>query len=77
MKFDLTLHHSGIARHPGQASALSRRVSAVLGRAKEWLFAEWHPLSDEEAYLAQAQNEADLERRLLVLQDPRTRQSFW
>ena len=77
MKFDLALDHSGIARHHGQAAAPAKRVSAVLRRAKEWLFAEWHPLSDEEAYLAQAQNGADLERRLMILQDPRTRQSFW
>ena len=81
MKFDLTLHHSGFARHSGQTkhddAGLSGRVAAIARRAKEWLAAEWQPLSDEEAFLSRSQNQADLERRLLVLQDPHTRQSFW
>ena len=81
MKVDLTLRHSDLARHQGPAAdhfaQLSQRASTVIGRIKEWLAAEWHPLSEEEAFLAQSQNLADLERRMLSLQNPNTRQSFW
>lgn len=81
MKVDLTLHHSDFARHSGSAAdgfaGLARRASIVVRRVKEWLVAEWHPISEEEAFLAQSQNLADLERRILILQSPNTRQSFW
>ena len=81
MKVDLTLRHSDFARHQGQAAERfahsTRRAATVIGRIKEWLTAELHPLSEEEAFLAQSQNLADLERRMLSLQNPNTRQSFW
>ncbi len=81
MKADLTMNNAGYSRHFEQAAhdgfALGNRVWAALKRVKDRLIADLRPISEEEAYLSKAQNHADLERRMLMLQSPDRHQSHW
>lgn len=83
MKIDLTMNSVGFARHIGHAAhdenkaTLGNRVWSALRRAKDRLVGDLRPTSDEEAFLAKSQNHADLERRILMLQNPDRHQSGW
>lgn len=83
MKADLSLEHSAFDRY--FPSLTDDRDSLILGSSlRAWLQQAWRrlgaalrPLSGDEAYLAEAQNHADFERRLFELQYARHHLSPW
>ena len=75
LDFNDAWDYIGSRAHDGKG--FGKRVWSAIGRAKDWLVAKLRPISYEEAFLAQAQNHADLERRMLILQDPQSRHSYW
>ena len=83
MKVDLTMNSAGFIRHIGFEQAapagktLGQVVWPLLMRAKDWLVAERRPNRQEEAFLAGAQNHADLERRIMMVQNPECQDFFW
>ena len=82
MKVDLTMDSAGFARHFGFAQAPAGKTFAqfilpLLARARDWLVAERRPNCQEEAFLAQSQNHADLERRIMIVQNPECQDFFW
>jgi hypothetical protein len=81
MKVDLTMNSSGFARHFEQAAhdgnSLLNRVWSAIRRAKDSLIASSRRTSGDEAFLAKSQNLADLERRIVMLQNPECHQFHW
>jgi len=74
MKANLTLHHNALEQHfqlGGNLPDIGLLAGRIVAMAKAAL-ARWskalHPLSADEAYLAQSQNIAELEKRMLELQ---------
>ena len=69
--------HIGFAQAKRQRHALGKGLFAALVQAGNWLVEKLRPISAEEAFLAKAQNIADLERRIRILQTPEHHQSNW
>ncbi len=69
--------HIGLAQARRQRNAFGKALLAAIIQAKNWLVEKLRPISADEAYLAKAQNLADLERRILILQTPERHQSNW
>lgn len=83
MKANVAFSHASFERYfppitqDREFLALAGRLAASVRGIWAKLVHALRPVSFEEAYLAQAQNHADLERRLFELQYCRDRLSVW
>ncbi len=69
--------HIGFAQTARKGNSLGEVIRSLLIRAKNWLVASLRPIDAEEAYLSKAQNLADLERRIRIVQSPDCQDFFW
>lgn len=78
MKFDLAMPHSDYARHGGLHVSAGVPVTwSAVKRLGTRLLKALRPQDYDEVYLNQAQNHADLERRILVLMSPARGHGPW
>jgi len=67
----------GFSQAGRKRNDLGSRFWPALRQAKDWLVTKLRPISADEAFLAKSQNHADLERRILMLQNEERHQSPW